>query len=45
VIFSTLGAGAATRAGTMIWFLWVAYLGVRLLAGGEMLTASSARTN
>jgi Protein of unknown function (DUF998) len=35
VIFSTLGAGAATRAGTMIWFLWVAYLGVRLLQEAE----------
>ncbi len=31
VVFSILGAGAATRAGTAIWFVWLAYLGVRLV--------------
>ena len=31
VIFSTWGDGAATRAGTLVVFAWIAYLGVRLL--------------
>jgi len=31
LVFSALGAGAATRAGTFIWFVWVAYLGTLLL--------------
>ena len=31
VIFSVLGNGAATRAGTVVWFLWLAYLGVLLI--------------
>lgn len=35
VVFSTLGTGAATRAGTVAWFLWVAYLGVLLLREAE----------
>ena len=35
VVFSILGAGAATRAGTAIWFLWLAYLGTRLLRQEE----------
>jgi len=35
VVFSTLGAGAATRAGTVAWFLWVAYLGVLLIREAE----------
>jgi hypothetical protein len=35
VVFSTLGNGAATRAGTVVWFLWVAYLGVLLIRKGE----------
>ena len=30
-VFSIFGAGAATRAGTAIWFVWLAYLGVRLV--------------
>ena len=33
--FSTLGAGAATRAGTVAWFLWVAYVGVLLIQEAE----------
>jgi hypothetical protein len=35
VIFSALGAGAATRAGTFIWFVWVAFVGVMLLRAAE----------
>ena len=31
VIFSVFGNGAATRAGTVVWFLWLAYLGVLLI--------------
>lgn len=31
IVFSALGDGAATRAGTVVFFLWVAFLGVRLL--------------
>lgn len=35
VVFSALGDGAATRAGTVVWFLWVAYLGVLLIQRAE----------
>lgn len=35
VVFSALGTGAATRAGTVAWFLWVAYLGVLLIQEAE----------
>jgi hypothetical protein len=35
VIFSILGNGAATRAGTVVWFLWLAYLGVLLIQEAE----------
>jgi Protein of unknown function (DUF998) len=41
-VFSTLGAGAATRAGSTLWALWVAYLGVlmfRNAEGGRVRTA------
>ena len=31
VVFSAIGDGAATRAGTVVVFLWIAYLGLRLL--------------
>lgn len=31
VIFSAIGDGAATRAGTVVVFLWIAYVGLRLL--------------
>jgi hypothetical protein len=33
--FSTVGDGAATRADAVIWFLWIAYLGVRLIQKSE----------
>jgi uncharacterized protein DUF998 len=35
VVFSVLGNGAATRAGTLVWFLWLAYLGALLIQEGE----------
>ena len=35
VIFSILGNGAATRAGTVVWFAWLAYLGVLLIQEAE----------
>lgn len=35
VVFSVFGAGAATRAGTFVFFLWVAYLVYRLLQEAE----------
>lgn len=35
IVFSALGAGAATRAGTLIWFLWLAYVGVLLIRSAE----------
>ena len=31
VVFSAIGDGAATRAGTVVIFAWIAFLGVRLL--------------
>jgi hypothetical protein len=34
--FGTLGDGAATRAGTVVAFLWLAFLGFRLIQKGEM---------
>jgi hypothetical protein len=41
-VFSTLGNGAAVRAGTMTWFAWLAHLGVLLLAQEEQQAALSA---
>lgn len=35
VVFSAVGDGAATRAGTVIGFLWVAFIGFRLLQKGD----------
>ena len=31
VVFSAIGDGAATRAGTVVVFLWIAFVGLRLL--------------
>jgi hypothetical protein len=42
VVISVLGDGAAVRAGTFVWFLWAAYLGVLLIRkaeGGRVRTA------
>ena len=35
VLFSFLGDGAATRAGSIVWFLWLALVAVRLLRESE----------
>jgi hypothetical protein len=35
VAFGTLGDGAATRAGTVVAFVWFAFLGFRLVQKGE----------
>jgi Protein of unknown function (DUF998) len=35
VVFSILGAGAATRAATLVWFAWLAYVGVLLIQMAE----------
>lgn len=35
--FSALGNGAATRAGTVVVFLWIAFLGLRLLQKADRL--------
>jgi hypothetical protein len=34
VVFSAIGNGAATRAGTVVVFLWIAFVSVRLLQKG-----------
>lgn len=38
-VFSAVGNGAATRAGTVVAFLWIAFLGVRLLQKADRLKA------
>jgi hypothetical protein len=45
VIFSAVGDGAATRAGTVVAFGWIAFIGARLLAepAEEVPTAAPAR--
>jgi Protein of unknown function (DUF998) len=48
VIFSTIGDGAATRAGTVVAFVWIAFVGAWLLrvsasARGTTATAATAR--
>ena len=35
VVFSAVGNGAATRAGTVVVFLWIAFISVRLLQKGD----------
>lgn len=35
VLFSFVGDGAATRAGSIVWFLWLALVAVRLLRESE----------
>jgi Protein of unknown function (DUF998) len=39
-LFSAVGNGAATRAGTVVAFLWIAFVSVRLLQKGDRSTAS-----
>jgi hypothetical protein len=44
VVFSVVGDGAATRAGTVVAFAWIAFIGARLLAEPEDApTAAPAR--
>jgi hypothetical protein len=40
VVFSAIGDGAATRAGTVVVFLWIAFIGLRLLQKGETAAAA-----
>jgi len=40
VAFSAVGSGAATRAGTVVAFLWIAFVSVRLLQKGDRSAAS-----
>jgi len=42
VAFSAIGDGAATRAGTVVVFLWIAFIGLRLLQKGEAARAAPA---
>ena len=45
IVFSTIGDGAATRAGSVVAFAWIAFVGARLLAAPaeEVPTADPAR--
>ena len=40
VVFSAVGNGAATRAGTVVAFLWIAFVSVRLLQIGDRSAAT-----
>jgi len=40
LIFSAVGNGAATRAGSVVAFLWIAFVSVRLLQKGDRPAAS-----
>jgi hypothetical protein len=40
IVFSAVGDGAATRAGTFVVFLWIAFVSVRLLQKGDRPAAS-----
>lgn len=42
VAFSAIGDGAATRAGTVVVFLWIAFIGLRLLQKGDAARAAPA---
>lgn len=44
VIFSVLGDGAATRATTATWFIWLAFLGLRLIRDRDRSEASLVQT-
>jgi hypothetical protein len=37
VVFSAVGAGAATRAGPVVAFLWIAFVGVRLVQKADRI--------
>jgi hypothetical protein len=40
IVFSAVGNGAARRAGTVVAFLWIAFVSVRLLQKGDRPAAS-----
>jgi hypothetical protein len=40
IVFSAVGNGAATRAGAVVFTLWIAFLSVRLLQKGDRPAAS-----
>jgi len=40
VVFSAVGNGAATRAGVVVFTLWIAFLSMRLLQKGDRPAAS-----
>ncbi len=48
-VLGAVGTGAATRAGSVVWFLWVGFVGLRLLraaseeGGGQATVTSSWR--
>jgi len=42
VVFSAVGDGAATRAGTVVIFAWIAFVSVRLLQNAETRCAASS---
>jgi hypothetical membrane protein len=44
VLFSAVGDGAATRAGTMVIFAWIAFISVRLLQKSETAAEGRALT-
>jgi hypothetical membrane protein len=43
VVFSIIGDGAATRAGSIAWFVWLALIALRLLRIAEGRTVGPAR--
>jgi hypothetical protein len=43
LVFSAVGAGAATRAGTVVLFAWIAFMGVQLLQTRGHNSALAAR--
>jgi hypothetical protein len=45
VVFSLFGDGASTRAGAVVWFLWLAFIAFRLLQKSEEDVVSSAAPN
>ena len=42
IVFSLIGDGAATRAATVIVFVWIAFISVRLLQKGDVAQPTAA---
>jgi hypothetical membrane protein len=40
IVFSAFGAGASTRAGAVAWFIWLAFIALRLLQKSETVRAA-----